>query len=39
MEKVTKRERKNILSFNDKDFSGNYALIIVIVIKVKYFFL
>ena len=27
MEKVTKRERKNILSFNDKDFSGNYALI------------
>ena len=37
MEKVTKRERKNIRSFNDKDFSGNYALIIVI--KVKYFFL
>lgn len=31
MEKVTKRERKNILSFNDKDFSGNYALI-----KYKY---
>ena len=30
MEKVTKRERKSILSFNDKyfyDFSGNYALI------------
>ena len=27
MEKVTKRERKNILSFNDKYFSGNYALI------------
>ncbi len=27
MEKVTKRERKNIRSFNDKYFSGNYALI------------
>ena len=28
MEKVTKRERKNIRSFNDKkDFSGNYVLI------------
>ena len=30
MEKVTKREKKNIRSFNDKyfyDFSGNYGLI------------
>ena len=28
MEKVTKRERKNIRSFNDKkDFLGNFALI------------
>ena len=30
MEKVTKRERKNILSFNDKDFSENYMLIIFV---------
>ena len=30
MEKVTKRERKNIRLFNDKDFSENYMLIIFV---------